>query len=188
MAQALRYPASRYRTETPPDLGTRAARERLSGPGLKAFFNIAARWKMRDEDARALLGGVTNGPFYEMKRNPDRVLDTDRLMRISYVIGIFKALHILHSRKLADEWVHLPTASDFYGETRSPMIRGGLPAMQPVRRLVDARRAGDPPDGAPKAAPRWGGLRVRSSAIRPHRIIRRAICRRATACSGCRRQ
>ena len=76
MAQALRYPASRYRTEAPPDLNTRAARERLSGPGLKAFFNIAARWKMRDEDARALLGGVTNGPFYEMKRNPDRVLDT----------------------------------------------------------------------------------------------------------------
>ena len=58
--QALRYPASRYRTEAPPDLGTRAARERLSAPGLKAFFNIAARWKMRDEDARALLGGVTN--------------------------------------------------------------------------------------------------------------------------------
>ena len=57
-----------------------------------------ARWKVRDEDARALLGGVTNGPFYEMKRKPDRMLDADRLTRISYLIGIFKALHILHSR------------------------------------------------------------------------------------------
>jgi len=28
---------------------------------------------------RALLGGVSNGPFYEMKRNPDRTLDADRL-------------------------------------------------------------------------------------------------------------
>jgi len=144
MAQTLRYPTTRYRNETPPDLSARASRERLSAPALKAFFNIAARWKVRDEDARALLGGVTNGPFYEMKRKPDRMLDTDRLTRISYLIGIFKALHILHSRKLADEWVHLPNSNPiFAGDTPlAYMIRGGLPAMQTVRRLLDARRSG----------------------------------------------
>jgi hypothetical protein len=144
MTQPLRHPAGRYRIEAPPDLQARAERERLSAPALKAFFNIMTRWKVRDEDARALLGGVTNGPFYEMKRNPDRVLDTDRLTRISYLIGIFKALHILHSRSLADEWVRLPnTNSIFAGATPlAYMIRGGLPAMQTVRRLLDARRAG----------------------------------------------
>ena len=144
MARLLRYPATRYRTEPIPDLGTRASRERLSAPALKAFFNIAARWKVRDEDARALLGGVTNGPFYEMKRKPDRMLDTDRLTRISYLIGIFKALHILHSSKLADEWVRLPNSNPiFAGEAPlAYMIRGGFPAMQTVRRLLDARRAG----------------------------------------------
>ena len=82
MAQPLRYPASRYRLEAPPDLGARTERERLSPAALKAFFNIMARWKVRDEDARALLGGVSNGPFYEMKRHPDRMLDADRLTRI----------------------------------------------------------------------------------------------------------
>ena len=144
MAQGLRYPATRYRTEAPPDLSARAARERLSAPALKAFFNIVARWKVRDEDARALLGGVTNGPFYEMKRKPERMLDADRLTRISYLIGIFKALHILHSRSLADEWVHLPNSNPiFAGQTPlAYMIRGGLPAMQTLRRLLDARRAG----------------------------------------------
>lgn len=144
MPQALRYPATRYTADAPPDLAARAARERLSAPALKAFFNIATRWKVRDEDARALLGGVTNGPFYEMKRKPDRILDTDRLTRISYLIGIFKALNILHSRKLADEWIRLPNSNPiFAGETPlAYMIRGGLPAMQTVRRLLDARRAG----------------------------------------------
>lgn len=144
MAQPLRHPVGRYRTEAPPDLQARAERERLSGAALKAFFNIMARWKIRDEDARALLGGVTNGPFYEMKRNPDRLLDTDRLTRISYLIGIFKALHILHSRSLADEWVQLPNRNDIFGGVTplAYMIRGGLPAMQTVRRLLDARRAG----------------------------------------------
>ena len=144
MPQALRYPATRYTIAAPPDLTARAARERLSAPALKAFFNIAARWKVRDEDARALLGGVTNGPFYEMKRKPDRILETDRLTRISYLIGIFKALNILHSRKLADEWIRLPNSNPiFAGDTPlAYMIRGGLPAMQTVRRLLDARRAG----------------------------------------------
>jgi hypothetical protein len=144
MAQPHGYPASRYRIDAPADLGDRAARVRLSGPGLKAFFNIMSRWEVRDEDARALLGGLTHGPYYEWKRKPDRVIDTDRLTRISYLIGIFKALHILHGRRLADEWVRLPNSNPvFAGQTPlAYMIRGGLPAMQTVRRLLDARRAG----------------------------------------------
>jgi hypothetical protein len=144
VAQALRYPATRYRTDAPIDLGARAERERLSAPALKAFFNIVDRWKVRDGDARALLGGVTNGPFYEMKRNPDRLLDADRLTRVSYLIGIYKALRILHSPNLADEWVHLPNSHPIFdGQTPlAYMVRGGLPAMQTVRKLLDARRAG----------------------------------------------
>ena len=141
---ALRYPATRYRAEAPPDLGIRTERERLSEPALKAFFNIMARWKVRDEEARVLLGDVSNGPFYEMKRNPGRILERDRLTRISYLIGIFKALRILHGETLADDWVHLPNSHPiFAGQAPlAHMIRGGLPAMQTVRRLLDARRAG----------------------------------------------
>jgi hypothetical protein len=144
MAPAFSYPVSRYRPDALPDLGTRSARARLSAPALKAFFNIMARWQVRDEDARALLGGVSNGPFYEMKREPDRTLDTDRLTRISYLVGIFKALNILHGRALADQWVQLANSNPiFAGDTPLAfMIRGGLPAMQTVRRLLDARRAG----------------------------------------------
>jgi hypothetical protein len=144
VARADRYPSTRYRLQVPPDLGVRAERERLSPAALKAFFNIMTRWKVRDEDARALLGGVTNGPYYEMKRDPDRVLEIDRLTRISYLIGIFKALRILHSPALADEWVRLPNGNPIFGG-QTPlayMMGGGLPAMQTVRRLLDARRAG----------------------------------------------
>ena len=144
MANTLRYPVSRYTLEAPVDLGARAARDRLSLPGLKAFFNIMRHWKVRDEDARALLGGVSNGPFYEMKRKPGKALETDRLMRISYLIGIYKGLNILHDRPLADDWVQLRNTNPIFGG-QTPldfMIRGGLPAMHTVRRLVDARRAG----------------------------------------------
>jgi hypothetical protein len=144
MPRIRRYPATRYQPPPLIDLGSRPARERLSPPALKAFFNTMTRWKVRDEDARALLGGVTNGPFYEMKRNPERTLDADRLTRISFIVGIFKALGLLHSEVLADEWVQRPNTNPlFAGLTPLDyMIRGGLPAMQNVRRLLDARRAG----------------------------------------------
>ena len=142
---AMSYPATRYEPSPVIDLASKAERERLSPSALKAFFNIVERWDVRDEDARQLLGGVTNGPYYEMKKNPKgRVLDADKLLRISYLIGIFKALNILHGQRLADEWVRLPNINRiFVGSTPlAYMIKGGAPAMQTVRRLLDARRGG----------------------------------------------
>jgi len=143
-AKRLAYPATRYNPSPLVDLTTRAERERLSASALKAFFNIAGRWQIRDEDARGLLGGVSNGPYYQMKKNPDRVVDADTLLRISYLIGIFKALHILHGDALADDWVRLPNANRIFAG-KSPlayMLAGGLPAIEIVRRLLDARRGG----------------------------------------------
>jgi hypothetical protein len=144
LPRALEYPATRYRPPALVDLTSRAERERLSRGALRSFFNIMRRWRVRDEDARALLGSVSNGPFYEMKRNPDRLLDPDRLMRVSYLVGIFKSLGILYSDALADAWVQRPNRNAIFagGTPLAFMIRGGLPAMQTVRRLLDSRRAG----------------------------------------------
>jgi len=138
------YPATPYGPVPFIDLTSRAERARLSHSALKAFFNLVDRWDIRDEDARALLGGVSNGPYYKWKKQPERLLDADILTRISYLIGIFKALNILYGEKLADEWVRLPNTNRIFGG-RTPldyMTRGGVPAMQIVRRLLDARRGG----------------------------------------------
>lgn len=142
--RAPAYPRSRHQPPAPPDLADRPTRERLGGPALRAFFNIMARWMVRDGDARALLGGVTNGPYYEMKRAPDRVLDVDRLTRVSLLVGVFKALNVLYSEPLADRWIHLSNTNRIFGGATplDYMIRGGVPALLTVRRLLDARRAG----------------------------------------------
>jgi len=144
MAAHAEYPATRYEPSPVIDLTSKSERERLSPAAVRAVFNIIARWDVRDDEAKVLLGGMSNGPYYAMKKNPDRVLDTDRLLRISYLIGIFKALNILYSKKLADAWVLLPNSNRiFAGETPLAfMMKGGLPAMQTVRRLLDARRGG----------------------------------------------
>ena len=144
MALPAHYPETRYEPSPLVDLTARAERERLSPSAVRAFFRIVAHWGIRDEDARMLRGGISNGAYYEMKKNPDRVLDADRLLRISYLIGIFKALRILYSEALADAWVRLPNSNRIFAGTTplAYMIKGGLPAMQTVRRLLDARRGG----------------------------------------------
>jgi hypothetical protein len=144
MAQAYQYPATRYELSPLVDLSTKGERERLSPSALKAFLNIMQKWGVRDEDARALLGGMSNGQFYAMKKKPERTLDADALTRISYLVGIFKALNVLYSEKLADAWVQRPNANRIFGgqTALAYMINGGLPAMQTVRRLLDARRGG----------------------------------------------
>ncbi|MDR5726163.1 MAG: DUF2384 domain-containing protein [Terriglobia bacterium] len=145
MATILSYPETRYKPEPLVDFNSADERKRLSGAALIGFFKMMEIWKVRDEDARMLLGGISNGPFYEMKKNPKgKVLDVDRMFRVSYLLGIFKAINILHGQELADEWGQLPNSNPLFGG-KTPlryMIDGGLPAMQNVRRLLDGRRGG----------------------------------------------
>src|SRR3989304_9939752 len=89
-------PPSRFEPSLLVDLNSKAERERLSRSALRGFFKIVERWKARDEDARELLGGLSSSTYYERKKNPNRILDVDRITRISYLVGIYKALHILY--------------------------------------------------------------------------------------------
>lgn len=141
---ASKMAAISYVPTPPVDLTLKTERDRLSASALKGFFNIMTRWNVRDEDARCLLGGLSNGPYYSWKKQPERSLSADVLTRISYLVGIFKALHILYGEKLADEWISLANTNRLFGgETPlAYMRRGGIPAMQIVRRLLDARRGG----------------------------------------------
>ncbi|MQA18783.1 MULTISPECIES: antitoxin Xre/MbcA/ParS toxin-binding domain-containing protein [Telluria group] len=138
------YPRSRFEPTVLIDLNAKAERERLSKAALKGFFKLAAAWKLRDDDARELLGGISSSAYYEWKKNPERTLEVDCITRISYLLGIYKALHILYGDKLADEWMGLANTNIIFGG-RTPLTyiaAGGLPAMQTVRQLLDARRGG----------------------------------------------
>ncbi len=144
MSLAYSYPKSRFEPAVLIDLNSRTERERLSRSALMGFFKLASAWTVRDDDARELLGGLSSSSYYDWKKNPDRVLEVDRITRISYLLGIYKALHILYGDKLADEWVHLPNTNIIFGG-RTPlayMMAGGVIAMQTVRKLLDARRGG----------------------------------------------
>jgi hypothetical protein len=134
--------------DQPADLSSRAVQEKLSPVAIRAFFRLASHWKLRDEDARGLIGGVSNGSFYQLKRGAKaqgvKTLDQDKLTRVSLLVSIFKALNILYGTKLADAWVQLPNTNPIFGgETPlAYMLKGGVPSMLRVRQLLDARRGG----------------------------------------------
>jgi len=140
----VRLPVTGFLTDGAPDLSREEVQERLSHSGIPAFFKLIDAWSVRDDGARQLLGGVSNGVYYQLKRGEKKTLDQDKLTRISLLVGIFKALNILYSRKLADAWINLPNSNAMF-EGQPPLaylIRGGIPAFVRVRQLVDARRGG----------------------------------------------
>jgi Protein of unknown function (DUF2384) len=144
---ALAYPETRYTAPKLPNLSRPEERRRLSEAALKAFFNIVKCWEVRDEDARQLLGGISSSAYYLLKANPrtsGKGLDQDKLVRISYLIGIFKSLNILYGERLADQWMQLPNTNPIFAG-RTPLeyiLRDATQAMDVVRRLLDARRGG----------------------------------------------
>ena len=130
--------------DTAVDLSATENRTRLSPAAIKGLLRIAKHWKLRDDDTRALLGGISSGSFYALKNLARKRLDEDQLTRISLLIGIYKALNILYSQKLADAWITLPNTNPMFAGA-SPLNyvkKGGIPAFLRVRQLLDSRRGG----------------------------------------------
>ncbi len=70
---------------------------KLSGPAIRAFLNISEKWHLNDQDKIKLLGSPGRTTFYKWKTAKDAVLPKDTLERISYILGIYKALHLIFS-------------------------------------------------------------------------------------------
>lgn len=122
-------------------------RVRFSGPGLQAFLRIAELWNLSEDEQMILLGAPTRSTFHKWKKDPNTLLSEDTLVRISYIIGIYQALHILlpeeerKKKKAADEWVRHPnTAPLFAGRSAlDRMLSGQMADLFAVREYLDAQ-------------------------------------------------
>jgi Antitoxin Xre-like helix-turn-helix domain/Antitoxin Xre/MbcA/ParS C-terminal toxin-binding domain len=141
-ALAIVIPSGFSLPDRPADLSDRRLQRKLSPSASKAFVRMIKSWDLKDDDSRQLLGGISAGLFYEIKRGDRKLLDQDQLTRISLLLGIYKALAILFPEKLAQAWPSRPNDNVlFNGATPvSYMVSGGIPAMLTVRQLLDARR------------------------------------------------
>lgn len=129
-----------------PNLSSVRERERLTAPGLKAYFRIMDSWQVGQSDEAELLG-VSVSTARRMKANvlagrPVQPLGMDQLTRISLIIGIVKSLRIIHSDRIATTWMTTENSNALF-RGRPPIryaLEGGIPALSEIRQLVDSRR------------------------------------------------
>lgn len=117
--------------------------DELGATALTAFFNISQAWGLSADDERVLLGSPPRSTFFKWKSDRSARLPADTLERISYILGIYKALHILlPTTQAADEWIKRPnTALPFGGRSALERMRGGrVIDLADVRRYLDAER------------------------------------------------
>jgi Protein of unknown function (DUF2384) len=120
-------------------------RKGLSGPALRTFFRIADLWSLSASDQMTLLGVTARSTFFKWKKDPNTVLPKDTLERISYILGVYRALQILlPDEKAADEWVRRPNSAPLFGGNTAldRMLSGQVADLFVVRQYLDAQRGG----------------------------------------------
>jgi hypothetical protein len=121
------------------------AHEALSGPALRTFFRIADAWKLTVDEARRILGDPPRSTFFLWKRAGEGQLSRDTLERVSYLLGIYKALQILlPEADAADAWIRKPNSAPLFGgrSALDRMLSGNVADLYVVRQYLDAARGG----------------------------------------------
>ncbi len=113
----------------------------VSDTALKVFFNIAKAWGLSSQDEMILLGCPARSTFYKWRSGEGPAVPKDTLERISYVMGIYKALRLLFpTEDQANAWPNKPNR-DFGGASAlNVMLEGSVINLADVRRYLDAMR------------------------------------------------
>lgn len=118
-----------------------SARKDLTGPALRTFFNIADKWRLSEAEQMSILGLDSRSTLQSWKQGKVAAISKDALERISYVLGIYKGLHILVPQS-ADEWIRKPNSANVFGGRPAidRMASGNVSDLYVTRQYVDAMR------------------------------------------------
>lgn len=123
--------------------------DRLSAAALLNFFGITDEWELSSKEQMILLGNPAKSSFYRMKEFADGKsvkpvkLAQDTLERVSYIMGIYKALNILlPNPKRAAEWIKKPNSAPLFNghSALEIMLKGRVTDLSDVRRYLDGER------------------------------------------------
>jgi uncharacterized protein (DUF2384 family) len=116
---------------------------RLSGAGLRGFFRIAEKWGLSGKEQMVLLGVSSRTTLDNWKKATKVRLSADTLERISYVLGMFKALQVIFGdTTAAQEWIRRPNRAPLFGgkSALDRMLSGRVADLYRVRQYLDAER------------------------------------------------
>lgn len=119
-----------------------AVHAKKSAIALKAFFGITHKWQLSNHEEQVLLG-AKEATYYRWKRGEVGTLSADTMERISYILGIYKALRILlPNEKMAHDWIKKPNKAPLFGgkSALDKLLVGRVVDLADVRRYLDAER------------------------------------------------
>jgi hypothetical protein len=111
--------------------------------GLRAFERIAQLWHLSIAEQLTLLGLSSRSTYFKWRKESQVRLPRDTLERISYILGIYKALQLLlPDTRAADEWVRRPNEAPLFGgrSALDRMLSGNVADLYLVRQYLDAQR------------------------------------------------
>lgn len=118
----------------------------LRAVALKAVTRIFAAWELSDDEAATLLD-MPQPTWQRVKAGlRDAEITEDQLLRISALVGIYKALGESFGEPLATEWISRPNTGPLFRGKRpiDRMLAGGLPTFLTIRRYLEALPGGNP--------------------------------------------
>lgn len=118
---------------------------KLAGPARQGFNQIATAWHLTEMEQSALLGQPAASAFSALEAGLADDSSHETLMRLSYLIGIYRLLHtIFTDSQQADSWVRrLNNAPLFDGASALElMCRGRLEDLASVRRHLEDQGLG----------------------------------------------
>lgn len=120
-------------------------RRRLSGPGLRTFLRIADNWSLTEQQRLLVLGYPYRSKYMrwceQARLQKQLTLNVDVLMRISAVLGIYKALQMLYTyESRAIEWLRTPHGAVVFGghPPLDLVTCGTQDGLLTVRRFLDS--------------------------------------------------
>lgn len=125
-------------TKRKPDISDKEIR----AVAIEAFFNIAEIWKLTTAQCQNLLGLSQNSScYFKWKKEKSGILSVDQLDRISYIVGIYKALRIIFSdENQANAWISKPNKAFGGRSALEIMLQGKITDIARVRGYLDAQR------------------------------------------------
>lgn len=113
------------------------------GAGLRAFAKIAELWRLSIPEQLTLLGITSRSTYFKWRKEVDPKLPRDTLERLSYLLGIYKALQLLlPDNQAADEWIRRSNDAPLFGgrSALERMLSGNVADLYIVRQYLDAQR------------------------------------------------
>jgi len=123
-------------------MGTEYISTALLAAGLRSFFRLAEEWCLTEAEQLILIGSTSTSELSNWRQGEIGSATSGTLERISYLLGIYKAIHtLLPNPAQANAWIRASNAAPLFdgASALDLMLNGRLTNLHAVRAFLDGQ-------------------------------------------------